>query len=409
MAEGERILAGARHSESTMTSPASRNPGLDTLRACAIALVFMYHYEVFVSRTSTFGWLGNIGWTGVDLFFVLSGYLIANQLFAGLARGQVLSLPRFYARRALRTLPVFWLVLAAFALFPASLGGRPPPPWWRFLTFTQNIGLQPGTAFSHAWSLCVEEQFYLVLPAVLALGAWLVRGRVALGRAHGWALMGALVLVGVAARCWLWQAYGRPTDGRGDGYMSWIYFDTLCRFDEFIPGVAVAMLKNFHRPTWDRLMVRGKLLGAVGAAAVVAMLTLTYNFYDIDGVGWGFFMTGFGYSLNAMAYALLVAAALSPRSGALRWRLPGAHALALWSYSTYLSHKPLAYVIAQQFRQHGWPDDWRLPAITLACVAMGGLLYALVEAPFMAWRDRLVPSSFEDAARPTTLPGVLTP
>ena len=63
---------------------------------------------------------------------------------------------------------MFWLVLAAFALFPAAMGGKPPPPWWRFLTFTQNIGLQPGTAFSHAWSLCVEEQFYLVLPLVLA-------------------------------------------------------------------------------------------------------------------------------------------------------------------------------------------------------------------------------------------------
>ena len=153
-----------------MTTSKSRNPGLDTLRACAIALVFMYHYEVFVSRASTFGWLGEIGWVGVDLFFVLSGYLIANQLFAGMARGQALSLPRFYARRAFRTLPVFWLVLAFFVLFPAAMGGRPPPPWWRFLTFTQNIGLQPGTAFSHAWSLCVEEQFYLVLPAVLALG-----------------------------------------------------------------------------------------------------------------------------------------------------------------------------------------------------------------------------------------------
>ena len=153
-----------------MTPAKSRNPGLDTLRAGAIALVFMYHYMVFVSGHRTFGWLSEVGWVGVDLFFVLSGYLIANQLFAGMARGQALSLPRFYARRAFRTLPVFWLVLAAFALFPAAMGGRPPPPWWRFLTFTQNIGLQPGTAFSHAWSLCIEEQFYLLLPlAVLAL------------------------------------------------------------------------------------------------------------------------------------------------------------------------------------------------------------------------------------------------
>ena len=385
-----------------MTTSKSRNPGLDTLRACAIALVFMYHYEVFVSRAPTFGWLGEIGWVGVDLFFVLSGYLIANQLFAGMARGQSLSLPRFYARRALRTLPVFWLVLAAFVLFPAAMGGRPPPPWWRFLTFTQNIGLQPGTAFSHAWSLCVEEQFYLVLPAVLAAGVWIARGRATLTRAHGWALMGALVAVGVVARSLLWQTYGRPADGRGDGYMSWVYFDTLCRFDEFIPGVAVAMLKNFHRPTWDRLMARGGWLGAVGALAVVTMLTLAYLYYDIPNYGWGFFMTAFGYSLIALAFSILVAAALSPTARVLRWHIPGADKLALWSYSTYLSHKPLAWFIAQQLKPLGVSDGARLAIITLACVAMGGLLYKLVEAPFMALRDRLVPSNFRGDARPAS-------
>ena len=380
-----------------MTIAKSRNPGLDTLRAGAIALVFMYHYETFISRAPTFGWLSEIGWTGVDLFFVLSGYLIANQLFAGMVRGQALSLPRFYARRAFRTLPVFWLVLAAFVLFPAAMGGRPPPPWWRFLTFTQNIGLQPGTAFSHAWSLCVEEQFYLVLPAVLALGAWLARRRVTLTRAHGWALMGALVAVGVVARCLLWQIHGRPADGRGDGYMSWVYFDTLCRFDEFIPGVAVAMLKNFHRPTWDRLMARGNLLAGVGAVAVVTMLTLAYRIYFIDGVGWGLFMTAFGYSLLASAFAVLVAAALSPTARVMRWRIPGADKLALWSYSTYLSHKPLAYFVAQQLKPLGVSDGVRLAIITVACIAVGGLLYQLIEAPFMALRDRLVPSNFDDA------------
>jgi len=389
-----------------MTSAKARNRGLDTLRACAIALVFMYHYAVFVSHRDTFGWLSEIGWAGVDLFFVLSGYLIANQLFAGRVRGQRLSLPRFYARRALRTLPVFWLVLAAFALFPAAMGGKPPPPWWRFLTFTQNLGLQPGTAFSHAWSLCVEEQFYLVLPAVLAIGAWGARGRVALTRAHGWALMGALVTLGIVARCVLWQKYGRPADGHGDGYMAWIYYDTLCRFDEFIPGVAVAMLKNFHRPAWDRLMARGGLLSAVGAVAAVGMLTLAYLYYDIDGYGWGFFMTGFGYSLIALAFAILVAAALSPTARVLRWHIPGADRLALWSYSIYLSHKPLAYFIAQQLQPLGVPDGARLAIVTLACIAVGGLLYKLVEAPLMGLRDRLVPSNFGDASADAAAPRV---
>ncbi len=382
-----------------MTPTRSRNPGLDTLRAGAIALVFMYHYMIFVSGAPTFGWLSVVGWAGVDLFFVLSGYLIANQLFAGIARGERLSLPRFYARRALRTLPVFWLVLAAYAWFPQALGGHPPPPWWRFLTFTQNWGLPTGTAFSHAWSLCVEEQFYLVLPAVLALGVLLARGRlrrVTLTRVHGWALMGALVALGVGARIVLWQRYGDAAHVRD--YMAWVYYATLCRFDEFIPGVAVAMLKNFHRPTWDRLMAHGNAISLAGAAAVATMLTLAYCIYYVDGVGYGFFMTAFGYSLLALAFALLVLAALSPRAWALRLQVPGAAPLALWSYSTYLSHKPLAYFIAKQLEPWGVSDGARLAVVTLACVGVGGLLYKLVEAPFMALRDRVVPSNFRDAS-----------
>jgi peptidoglycan/LPS O-acetylase OafA/YrhL len=393
-----------------MKSTSSRNPGLDTLRACAIALVFMYHYEIFVSRAPTFGWLSDVGWVGVDLFFVLSGYLIANQIFAGMARGERLSLPRFYARRALRTLPVFWLVLAAFALFPAALGGRTPPPWWRFLTFTQNIGLEAGTAFSHAWSLCIEEQFYLVLPAVLALAAVFARGRsrgLTLARAHGWALMGALVALGMATRIVLWRRYADAS--HVPQYMSWVYYATPCRFDEFIPGVAVAMLKNFHRPLWDRLMAHGQAIFAAGAAATLALLILAYRVYYLDGVGYGFFMTAFGYSLLAMAFSLLVMAALSPQATPLRWRVPGAAPLALWSYSTYLSHKPLAYFLAQQLKPLGVSDGTRLAIITLACIAVGGLLYKVVEAPFMALRDRWAPSNFRND-RPAAGPlGAVSP
>ena len=391
-----------------MTIARSRNPGLDTLRACAIALVFMYHYEIFVSRAPTFGWLSDVGWVGVDLFFVLSGYLIANQLFAGMARGERLSLPRFYARRALRTLPVFWLVLAAFALFPAALGGRTPPPWWRFLTFTQNIGLEAGTAFSHAWSLCIEEQFYLVLPAVLALGAVFARGRsrtVTLTRAHGWALMGALVAAGVVSRIVLWQRHGAA--GQEAQYMSWVYYATPCRFDEFIPGVAVAMLRNFHRPLWDRLMAHGRAIFAAGAVATLAMLACAVRLYYVDGVGYGFFMTAFGYSLLAMAFALLVMAALSPAATPLRWHVPGAAPLALWSYSTYLSHKPLAYFLAQLLKPLGVSDGARLAIVTAACIAAGGLLYKLVEAPFMALRDGWFPTNFRTGPPSASMPAAL--
>ena len=369
-----------------LSSPIStRANGLDTLRAAAIALVFMNHYMAFVSSEPTFGWGSVAGWTGVDLFFVLSGYLISNQLFAGLARGATLSPRLFYARRAFRTLPAFWVVLGLYFLFPTFMGGNTPPPLWRFLTFTQNLGLHGGTAFSHAWSLCIEEQFYLILPLLLVAGA-----RLSCNRSQGWTLILALLLVGVVSRSLLWTTYGPDKPG----YYPHIYYSTLCRFDEFLPGIAVAMLKNFHRPLWQRMTRHGHFWTLIGAAAVATMLYCVDRFYNIDGYGYTFFMTAAGYSLNAMAFALLVIAALSPNSWLARMRIPGAYHIALWSYSTYLSHKAVQIVLARNL------TPWQLPSFELACIILataiviGALLYYVVERPFMALRDRRVPSNF---------------
>ena len=387
------------------TSPAlaRRLDGLDTLRALAILLVFAYHYTGFVSGKPTFGWFGEVGWVGVDLFFVLSGYLIANQIFAGLVRGEQLSLPAFYARRFLRTLPNFYVVLALYFMFPLAMGGREPAPLWRFLTFTQNIQLQPGTAFSHAWSLCVEEQFYLLLPAAAALAA---RWRGASLRT-AWILLGSLMLGAIAWRAALWQQYGREAGNASAGYYPNIYYASLCRMDEFLPGVAVALLKNGHRPAWASLMRHGQALLLAGLAACGLMLWLLLRYYYIDGYGYGFAMTAFGYSLLALSFALLLAAALSPQSLLYRLRIPGAAPLALGSYAIYLSHKPLAMAMARPLANLGLDPDSVAGAalISAACLLAGWALYRFVESPFMRWRDRWVPSSFVRAEAHTAFAG----
>ena len=377
-----------------------RNAGLDTLRAAAILLVFMYHYMVFVSHAPTFGWASEVGWVGVDLFFVLSGYLIGHQLLGGLLRDRKLTLPAFYARRALRTWPAFWVVLAAYWCLPDLLGGREPPALWRFLTFTQNLGLMPGTAFSHAWSLCIEEQFYLVLPLVL-----LAVLRVAAGSRHRvaglWACLGLLMVVGIGARAWLWQRYGLEADGQVDGYYPNIYYATLCRFDEFLPGVAVALLRHGHPALWERLMRHGAALFAAGLACTALMLWLALDFLYIDGYGYGHFMTVYGYSLLAVAFAILVLAALSPASWLSGARIPGAATLAVWSYSLYLTHKPVAHVVQGALSAWELPSAALLALVTVACLAAGAALYSLVERPFITLRDRRVPPNFP-AAMPAT-------
>jgi peptidoglycan/LPS O-acetylase OafA/YrhL len=367
-----------------------RANGLDTLRATAITLVFMTHYQSFVSREPTFGWASVVGWVGVDLFFVLSGYLIANQIFAGIVRDQPFSLKSFYARRALRTVPVFWFVLAAYFLCPTFMGGNTPPPLWRFVTFTQNIGLHPGTAFSHAWSLCIEEQFYVFLPFVIVLGL-----RAGFNRSQGWALLSGLILFGLATRSILWLTYG----GENSGYYPHIYYATACRFDEFLPGVAVAMIRNFHRPVWDRITRHGQRVLAVGSITTAVLLYLVYRFYELDGYGYTFFLTAAGYSLLAMSFAVLVVAALSPGSWLARVRIPGAYHIALWSYSLYLSHKAIMMILQRHLGSAGLPPGVLPALIAIVSIAIGALLYKFIETPFMNLRSRWFPTNFANRKR----------
>jgi peptidoglycan/LPS O-acetylase OafA/YrhL len=363
--------------------------GLDSLRALAILLVFAFHYQVFVSSEPTFGWASTVGWVGVDLFFVLSGYLIGRQLMKGVAQGQRLLLPAFYARRFLRTLPCFYAVLALYLAFPQLLGGRAPPPLWRFLTFTQNLGLQPGTAFSHAWSLCVEEQFYVLLPLVIVGATW-----VRWPRWTAWAAMGALTAAGIAVRSVLWVRYGREEGGAIAGYHPNIYYSSLCRFDEFLPGVAVAFLQTFHPAAWRRLTRFPRTNLAAGVLAVGVVLGLVLTRYQLPDYGYGYFMTGFGYSLVALPFALLVVAALSPGSLLHRVRVPGAGRLAAWSYAIYLSHKPIAFALHRRLGTSELGTPAEVAVIALACVLGGWLLYGFVEQPFMRVRERRVPSQF---------------
>ena len=375
----------------------SRHSGLDLLRACAIVLVFMYHYMVFVSGEPTFGWLSRIGWVGVDLFFVLSGYLIGNQLFKGLSQGQQLSLRRFYWRRALRTWPVFWLVLAAFFLLPELMGGNTPPPLWRFLTFTQNYQLMPGTAFSHAWSLCIEEQFYFLLPLLT-----LICLRLGHKVRHAFYLMAALILAAICYRYQMWQSYGLITDGQTRYFNAFIYYSSFARMDELLPGLAVALLKNAYPNRWAALAQHQQKLQLIAFGAVALMLYLLLNYAYINGYGYGFFATVFGYSLLAMAFALLLMSVLQPGSLLAKWRVPGAATLALWSYSLYLVHKPIGYIVKQQAQAQAWSDSTVLSLNIILSLAVSALLYKLVEAPAMALRDRIFPDIFRPAR--TTAP-----
>jgi peptidoglycan/LPS O-acetylase OafA/YrhL len=366
----------------------SRLTGLDTLRAAAIVLVLMSHYMGFVSQKPTFGVIGNIGWAGVDLFFVLSGYLIGNQILAPIANKEPFSLKNFFARRLLRTLPNYYVVLAIYFLFPSVIAGSHTASIWKFLTFSQNFGLAYGETFTHSWSLCIEEQFYMLLP-VIALVLARFRGSV---RA-AWCLILGAVAFGIAMRGAAFLQYGHHSRSAE------VYYSSFCRFDELLPGVAVAMLKNFHQGLYKEILRHANLLLVAGFAAVVAVLSCIDAEFPNT-----FLATAFGFSLLAISFGLLVLAALSPTSLLSRIRVPGAGSLALWSYAVYLIHKPIFMVARVQLeKMHLDTDSPLIVLLVFVAGVLGGwILFRLVETPFMQMRTRWFPTKSRSSSASLT-------
>ncbi len=371
------------------THATHRNHGLDTLRALAIVFVVLHHYVLFVSRSSTFGWVGDIGWVGVDLFFALSGYLIGNQIFGALRGKQRFSLPRFYARRLLRTLPNFYVVLALYFLWPWFRAGSPLLPLWEYVSFTQNINLQPGTAFSHAWSLCIEEQFYMLLPA-LALAIASLSNPAGRSLRFAWAAVGLAFVAGMAIRYLVWNEYVVDSMLPSTGYFKYIYYSTFCRFDELVAGVAMALLKNYHPRLWRRITGHGNLM--LGAGLALAGLTFWLFLDDRQGLP----ITVIGFPMLALSFSMLIVSALSRESVLRTARIPGAASLALWSYAIYLGHKQLCILAKAPLAQLGYGPNSAVAITVMMAMSVfaGWLLYRCVETPFMALRAKYVPTNF---------------
>jgi peptidoglycan/LPS O-acetylase OafA/YrhL len=150
---------------------APRQHGLDLVRAAAIASVMAYHAKTMTLAPSSAPWLIAFGWMGVDLFFVLSGFLIASQLLKSWANGGKPNYPRFFVRRALRTIPAFAVMVLIYFAFPQLRETPAIQPFWQFATFTENLLFKATgpKAFDQVWSLCVEEQFYLLFPLALSV------------------------------------------------------------------------------------------------------------------------------------------------------------------------------------------------------------------------------------------------
>ena len=362
-----------------------RNQALDVLRAAAVILVFCYHSEgaLLISR---------FGWTGVDLFFVLSGYLVSGLLFREYQASGKVEVGRFLIRRGCKIYPQFYLLLLVTFLWSISRGGLAMRSLWAELFFYQSYvrGL-----WTHTWSLAVEEHFYLLL----AGGIWLLVRR---GGGDPFARLPAGILAlaagTLALRTGLWWLGPEITELRH-------VFPSHLRMDSFLGGVLVAYYQTF-RPEQLASWVR-RAAAWLPQASMLLLCPVTFLKREDP------FMVTVGFTMVAWAFVLLLVSALYPlkrSSGEPGWGLRAMSQLGRNSYGFYLWHGPVI-LVCDGARIVLAARGTEVPLVATLVVSFAlSYLAAVVttqflEAPSLRWRDRLFPPSVKTELPPPVVLG----
>jgi peptidoglycan/LPS O-acetylase OafA/YrhL len=357
-------------------------PGLDALRGLAIVLVLFHNLTFAENVHSRLFKLWNVlpesGWIGVQIFFVLSGFLITGILVDD--KGLPRFYERFYIRRALRIFPLYYALLIVYVVLYASrvLELRIAPlTAISYVTYLQNWSLlflreqPPGSG--PLWSLAVEEQFYLLWPLLI--------GKVSL-RTSAIACV-AIIVASFLGRMGMHLANMPP---------QWLYESTPARADALAIGALLALLQR--SPTW-----RPRLIGAlpwVGAVCGLALGALALNNHGLNRLNpW---MQVYGYTLVAV-----LAGVVTARTALAGLRPPvrlGTRVLTFfgkYSYGIYVVHMPikiaamalLGAALRRQSALHPLPVDVLFVAAgTAASVALALVSWRLIERPFLSLKDR---------------------
>ncbi|MEN3330415.1 MAG: hypothetical protein V7638_5222 [Acidobacteriota bacterium] len=350
-------------------------PWLDGLRGIAISLVMIHHLQKFALDRQIL--LLPAGFLGVDVFFVLSGFLITCLLLEEWDRSGQVSLQKFYARRALRLLPalvLFLLCVSAYAAVTLPRQAAHETYWsalYSLVYSTNWIGafnLAPiSKPLGHMWSLAIEEQFYLIWPLLLLL---LLRKRIPRHLVIG----GILTLVTlICLHRWRLVAAG--------AWEHRIYSASDTRADSLLIGCVAAMLLS-----WGMLPTSQAFLRVLRILSIASVIVVVAYLGNMANIASDLTLRGFGYSLFGIAVsALLIRIALDPPK--LPLVLLEAPAL-VWigrvSYSMYLWHLPMCIAVSRM-QIPNWTKAALAIILTLGAASAS---YYFVERPFLRFKKR---------------------
>ena len=364
----------------------SHRSDIEGLRAIAVAFVLLYH-----GRVPGFGG----GFLGVEVFFVISGYLITLLLTREYSGSSKISLRAFWGRRARRLLPALYVLLAVtsvvfVAFYREALDELRKQVWaalgyvtnWYFIVSDQSYFalVERPSPLQHLWSLAIEEQFYLVWPLLLLALLRLFKGR----RLP----VAAIATIGaVASTIWMAVLFQPAVDP------SRVYYGTDTRASSLLLGAALALVWR-PSPAWSERAdgddVSRVALDLGGMAAVVALVVCFARIHEYDP-----FLYRGGFALVSILSAVAIAAAVHPRTVLARHVL--SQRVLTWigvrSYALYLWHWPI-FVLTRPEIDLPWTLYPTLILRLVLTFVAADLSYRYIEVPFRngaftRWRRRL--------------------
>ncbi len=347
-------------------------PGLDGLRALAILTVVAFHVGAFSHRSTLDG-----GFLGVQVFFVISGFLITALLVEEHERNGRISLRAFYARRALRLFPALFAAVGVAVVYTTFAPGHQLHQtakealasvfYWDNWFHALKVG--NPTILLHTWSLSIEEQFYLVWPLLLVL---------ALGLAAARTRLWLLPLAGAAA-----AALGRAVADvvSSPAPIGRLYFGTDTRADALLIGCALALVWARGLPRQAAPLLAWLTVPALAALAVLMWFetTTARSLYVIGLLG------------CSLASAVLIGNVLTGRPRLLIRVLehPGLVFVGKVSYGLYLWHYLVFWIVRDY--TGGWSMASRVPLELAIAIAVTVVSYYLLELPIVRQKVRFTP------------------
>lgn len=348
---------GRRIKDDLFVAPNDQFAALNGMRGLSAYLVACFHVAIYSGHfplmqsqktdLNWFHWSINGFWVGLDVFFVLSGFLIGRILMNSQKRTGTVEFWSFFTRRSMRIFPAYYLVLtlAIFWYMRSDVGltfwFTAGHPWtdllrnsWQNYTYTLNYFFRAGepNAMSWAWSLCVEEHFYLLLPLVLVMIHRFDHRGVRAGLLWGWMLLPVLIR--------LVQYLLNPDIVLLEGF----YYRSHNRFDEVIYGVLVAYYYVHHHDAFERLVKR------LGSWTWVIGLLLVGAVWGFGGLqNRGFFAVVVQFNLMALGAAFLMVNGIFLDNRATRFFAHWSwYPISRVSYGIFLTHTYVLFIIMKQ-------------------------------------------------------------